>query len=193
VFGNLLGARIFFGTRAPPAVLAGAILGVAGVALLFWPEVAGFRAGEGRGVGIAQAVLATALASSGNLLSQRLFARGMAVVPATALAMTYAAALVIGYCAATGVPFTFDPRPGYVLSLAYLSVFGSVVAFVAFLTLVKRIGAGRSGYTGAVIPVVAMAASTLFEGYRWSAASLAGMALVLGGTVFVLRVKARAG
>jgi drug/metabolite transporter (DMT)-like permease len=193
VFGNLLGARILFGTRVPPAVLVGAILGVGGVALLFWPEVAGLRTGAGRGVGVAQALLATALASAGNLLSQRLFARGMGVVPATALSMAYAAALVIGYCVVTGVPLAFDPRPGYVLSLAYLSVFGSVAAFVAFLTLVKRIGAGRSGYTGAVIPVIAMLASTLFEGYSWTAAGLAGMALVLGGTLLVLRVKARAG
>jgi drug/metabolite transporter (DMT)-like permease len=67
-----------------------------------------------------------------------------------------------------------------------------VVAFVSFLTVLKRIGAGRSGYIAAVIPVVAMLASTLFEGYRWSAAALAGLALVLAGTVLVLTVKERA-
>ena len=66
-----------------------------------------------------------------------------------------------------------------------------MVAFVSFLTLLKRIGAGRSGYTAAVIPVVAMLASTAFEGYRWSAAAVIGMTLVLAGTVLVLRVKER--
>ena len=76
-------------------------------------------------------------------------------------------------------------------SLAYLSLFGSVVAFVSFLTLLQRIGAGRSGYTAAVIPAVAMTASTLFEGYRWSAAAVLGMALVVAGTVLVLRGKER--
>lgn len=85
-----------------------------------------------------------------------------------------------------------DARPGYVLSLAYLALFGSVVAFMAFLTLLKRIGAGRSGYTAAVIPLIAMLASTAFEGYRWSAAPVAGMLLDLGGTVLVLRAKERA-
>ena len=33
---------------------------------------------------------------------------------------------------AGGSPWTFDARPAYVLSLAYLAVFGSVVAFVTY-------------------------------------------------------------
>lgn len=192
VFWNLLGARVLFRTPAPRVVVLGALLGFAGVALLFWPEVATVHAGDGQVAGIALAVVATIVASGGNLYSQWLFARGVAVVPATAFGMGYAALAVLAWCAATRVPFAFDARPPYVLSLAYLSLFGSVVAFVSFLTLLRRIGAGRSGYTAAVIPVTAMGASTLFEGYRWSAAGLAGMALVLAGTVFVLRVKERA-
>jgi len=106
--------------------------------------------------------------------------------------MGYASLLVIGGCAATGVPFSFDPHPAYVVSLLYLALFGSVAAFVSFLTLVQRVGAGRSGYTAAVIPVVAMLASTLFEGYRFSGAGFAGLVLVLAGTVLVLRARSRA-
>jgi len=192
VFWNLIGARVLFGTPAPPAVALGAVLGVAGVALLFWPEVTAFQTGTGQLRGLLLALAATFFASAGNLYSQRLFRAGMAVAPSIALAMGYAALAVMAWCAATGVPFTFDARPGYVLSLAYLALFGSVVAFMAFLTLLKRIGAGRSGYTSAVIPLIAMLASTAFEGYRWSAAPLAGMLLVLGGTVLVLRAKERA-
>src|SRR5574341_1214672 len=50
VFWNLLGARLFFGTSAPRAVVAGAVLGVAGVALLFFPEVTGLRPGGAPGI-----------------------------------------------------------------------------------------------------------------------------------------------
>jgi drug/metabolite transporter (DMT)-like permease len=192
VFWNLLGARVFFGTPAPRAVIAGAILGVAGVALLFWPEVTNLRAGQTQRIGMLLASSAALLASAGNLYSQRLFSQGIEVVPGTAFAMGYAAIAVIGYCAATRVPFSFDPRPPYVFSLFYLALLGSVIAFVSFLTLLKRIGAGRSGYTSAVIPLIAMVASTVFEGYRWTSGALAGMALVLAGTVLVLRVKQRA-
>lgn len=192
VFWNLLGARVFFGTPAPRAVVLGAALGVAGVALMFWPEVRGLRDGSGEGTGVVLAVAATMVASGGNLYSQRLFATGIGVVPGTAVAMGYSSLSVMTYCAVTRVPFAFDPRPGYVLSLGYLALFGSAVAFVSFLTLLERIGAGRSGYTAAVIPVVAMLASTLFEGYRWTGGALGGMALVLVGTVLVLRAKEHA-
>jgi drug/metabolite transporter (DMT)-like permease len=192
VFWNLLGARLFFGTVAPRAVIVGAILGVAGVGFLFWPEVVDVRAGNSQRLGMVLATSASLISSAGNLYSQRLFSRGIAVIPGTALAMGYAALAVIGYCAVTRLPFTFDPRPGYVLSLCYLALFGSVTAFVSFLTLLKRIGAGRSGYTSAVIPLVAMIVSNVFEGYRWTAAALTGMALVLAGTVLVLRIKDRA-
>jgi drug/metabolite transporter (DMT)-like permease len=192
VFWNLLGARIFFGTPAPPAVLIGAALGVSGVALLFWPEVRGLRGEGGLLVGVAYASGSTLVASGGNLLSQRVFSRGVGVVPGTALAMGYASLLIMGWCAVGGIPFGFDARAPYVLSLLYLAIFGSVVAFVSYLTLLQRIGAGRAGYSAAVIPVVAMLASTLFEHYRWTAPAVAGMLLVLAGTVLVLRVKERA-
>ena len=191
VFWNLIGARLFFGTPAPPAVALGAVLGVAGVALLFWPEVTSLHSGTVQLRGLLLALVATLFASAGNLYSQRLFSTGLAVAPSIAIAMGYASLSVMAWCVVTDVPFTFDAKPGYVLSLAYLALFGSVVAFMAFLTLLKRIGAGRSGYTAAVIPLIAMLASTAFEGYRWSAAPVAGMLLVLGGTVLVLRAKER--
>ena len=191
VFWNLLGDRLLFGTAIPRAVSLGGVLGVLGVALLFWPEVTSVRGDAHLLAGALFAVVGSLASSSGNLVSQRIFSRGIAVIPGTAFAMAYAAALLLAWCAARGVPLTFDLRAPYVLSLAYLSVLGSIVAFVSYLTLVQRVGSGRAGYTAAVIPVVAMLASTAFERYRWTAAALAGMALVLVGTVLVLRAKAR--
>jgi drug/metabolite transporter (DMT)-like permease len=191
-FWNLLGARVFFGTRAPVGVLGGAALGVAGVVLLFWPEVGRLHAGPEQGLGIALGLAGTLFASAGNLYSQRLSSRGLPVVPSTAWAMAYASLAVLGWCVARGLPLTFDARLPYILSLLYLALFGSVVAFVSYLTLIKRIGAGRSGYSAAVIPVVAMLASTLFEGYRWTPEGGAGLALVCLGTVLTLRARERA-
>ena len=192
VFWNLIGARVFFGTPAPGAVVLGAALGFAGVALVFLPELRGVSAGPGLLSGAAVAAVATLVASAGNLWSQHLYARGVPIVPSTAWSMLYAALVVAGWCAARGIPFGFDPSPRYVASLLYLAVFGSVFAFVTYLTLLRRIGAGRSGYSAAVIPVLAMLTSTVFEGYRWTAPALAGMAFVLAGTVLVLRGRERA-
>lgn len=191
VFWNLLGDRLLFGTPIPGAVTVGAVLGVAGVALLFWPEVRSVRTDTRILAGAGFAVLGSLTASTGSLMSQRIFARRIPVVPGTAFGMGYAATMIVVWCVVRGVPLGFDARAPYLLSLAYLSVLGSVTAFVTYLTLVQRIGSGRAGYTAAVIPVVAMLASTVFEGYRWTASAVAGMALVLAGTFLVLRAKAR--
>ena len=107
--------------------------------------------------------------------------------------LVVSALLLLAGCLARGVPLGFDARPAYVLSLLFLALFGSIVAFVAYLTLVQRLGAGPAGYTAAVIPVVAMAVSTLFEGYRWTPSGALGVLLVLAGSVLVLRARSRPG
>jgi drug/metabolite transporter (DMT)-like permease len=191
VFWNLLGARVLFRIRAPASVVAGAVLGILGVAAVFLPELRQVSSSRGLASGVALALLATLVASAGNLWSQHLYARGVEVVPSTAWSMLYASLSVALFCLMSGIPFTFDASIPYVASLLYLAVFGSVFAFVAYLTLIRRIGAGRSGYTAAAIPVLAMITSTAFEGYRWTAPALAGMVLVLAGNVLVLRGKAR--
>jgi drug/metabolite transporter (DMT)-like permease len=185
VVWNVAGARLFFGTRPRAGMLAGAALGVTGVALMFWPEVA--RVGQAAGAGLATAVLGSAFASAGNLWSQRLYRRGLTVAPTTAWAMAYAAAAVALSCAVRGIPFSFEPTFAYAASLAYLVLLGSVVAFLAYLTLLRRVGAGPAGYTSAVIPAAAMLTSTAFEDYRWTALAVAGIALVVTGNVLVLR------
>jgi drug/metabolite transporter (DMT)-like permease len=190
VLWNLVGARIFFGTRMTPAVVVGAALGMVGVTLVLGPELGQLRGGSNQAWGVALALLGTLAASAGNLWSQRLYRRGFAVIPSTAWAMLYGALAVALWCGVRGIPFAFEGSIPYLVSLGYLALFGSVFAFTAYLTLLRRIGAGRSGYISVVIPVLAMAVSTAFEGYRWSAPALAGMALVLTGNVLVLHARA---
>jgi drug/metabolite transporter (DMT)-like permease len=187
VVWNLMGARLFFRRRQPWSIVAGAVVGMAGVALVFWPEVSHVRGALGEQRGIWLGVLATLVSSAGNLWSERMYTRELAVVPSTAWAMLYGAIGVAGYCAVRRTPFVFDASLHYVVSLAYLALFGSVFAFIAYLTLLRRVGSGRAGYTAVVTPMLAMLTSTVFEGYRWSAPAVAGMALVFSGNVLVLR------
>lgn len=184
---NLLGARAFFGTPLTPGVLAGAALGIAGVALVCLPGLRqAFHGHAGLGPGLAFALLGTVGASASNLLAQRNHRAGLPVLQGTAWAMGYGAAFVALYALAAGRPFVLDLSTRYVGSLLYLSVFGSVVAFSAYLTLLGRIGAGRAGYTTVAIPVVALALSTTFEGLRWGWTLAAGAALCLAGNLLVL-------
>jgi drug/metabolite transporter (DMT)-like permease len=86
-----------------------------------------------------------------------------------------------------GRSFVFDPSFNYVVSLAYLTLFGSIAAFGAYLALVKNIGPERAGYTSVAIPIVALMISTVFESFEWHSATVVGLLLCLSGNVLVLR------
>ena len=187
VFFNIAGTRVFFGTPLKAATLLGAALGVGGVALVFLPEIGRASERGSAGLGLAYAVVATISASFGNLVAARNQRRGLPVVQINTFGMLYGAAFVALYACAAGRPFVGDGSAGYLLSLGYLALFGSVLAFGAYLTLVGRIGADRAGYTGAAIPIVALLLSTFFEGLRWQLSTVLGIALCLAGNVLVLR------
>jgi drug/metabolite transporter (DMT)-like permease len=187
VFWNLLGAHWLFGQALSRRLLAGGVFGMVGVALVFWPELTALRGDAASVKGLALGVAATLAASGGNLYSQRLYSRNVPVLPCTAWSMLYGAIGVALYCVIARIPFAWDDTLAYQLSFAYLTVFGSVIAFASYLTLLKNIGAGRAGYTSALIPVIAMLVSTFFEDYVWTVPALAGMALVLVGNFLVLR------
>ena len=184
VFLNLVGVRVFFATPVNRRTVLGAALGVTGVTLLFWRELAGMQTDALRGILFGLA--ATVFASGGNLLAVRNQRRGIPVLPGVAWGMTYGTLTIAVVAAVNDIVWTFDPRPGYVLSLLYLAAFGSVMAFAAYLTLLGKIGAARAGYVGVAVPVVALLLSTVFEHYHWTLPALAGAALCIAGNVLVL-------
>ncbi len=194
VFMTPFGARAAFGTPVAARTLAGAVLGVAGIALLFLPELRAAGEGGANSVGLAFAIASPVIAALGNLISMRMQRDQLPVLSSTAWGMGYGALVVAIVAGAAGASWTFDPRPSYVLSLLYLAVFGSIVAFATYLTLLKRVGPGPSSFVGVATPVVAMLASTAFEGYRWTWVGVLGVALAAVGNVIALRpAEARAG
>lgn len=163
VFMNIASTRVFFGTKFKAAILVGAALGVSGVVLVLLPEIS-HGAGQGNAwLGAGCALLSTLFASLGNIVAARNQRHGLPVLQANAWGMFYGAALVALCAVIAGRPFVFEATVPYVTSLVYLALFGSVVAFGAYLTLVGRIGADRAGYVGAMIPIVAVVLSTAFE------------------------------
>jgi drug/metabolite transporter (DMT)-like permease len=187
VFSNIFAMRIFFGTPLSSRALIGGGLGVAGVVLIFWPQLAAVSFAADSTLGMAFALAATLLATFGAVCAVSNQRRGIPVVQLNAWGMLYGALFVALYALAMGEPFTFDGRPSYLISLLYLALFGSVLAFGAYLTLMRRIGAGRAGYTSVAIPVVALLLSTLFEGLKWEPEMFAGLVLCMAGNVLVLR------
>lgn len=183
---NIIFARLFFGVRVGTRVIAGAVLGISGLALVFWPEVNTLTLSDDAALGLVLCIIATVLASLGNMSSARNQRRGLPVLQTNAYGMAYGAAFTAIFAVSTGRAFVWDPSFDYLWSLLYLSIFGSSIAFGAYLTLLGRIGAGRAAYAAVLFPVVALSMSVVLEGYAFTQLSAIGAALVLGGNVLVL-------
>ncbi len=189
---NMVNARLFFGVRSEARAIVGSLLGVAGIAAIFLPEVEQLAWSDATLFGCLLALLGALSASLGNMVSQDAQRRRLPIVESNAWGMAYGAALTGSLALLGGREFTIDYSPGYLLSLAYLSVFGSIVAFGAYLTLLGRIGAHKAGYAVVLFPVVAVALSVAFEGLALTPGLVGGVVLVLAGNVFVLRGRGRA-
>ncbi|MGB5334846.1 MAG: EamA family transporter [Woeseiaceae bacterium] len=184
---NIVLSRLVFRTRAGARVLLGALLGIIGIVVLFAPQVGSLSLSDSVLYGSLLALLGALMASIGNIISQGAQQRALPVLQANAWGMFYGALLTAIISAGRGQAFTFDATFTYIASLAYLAIFGSVIAFGAYLTLLGRIGAHRAGYATVMFPVVALLLSIVFEGLRLDLAIIGGAALVLFGNVLVLK------
>lgn len=184
---NILLSWLVYRVRADARVLVGAALGIAGILILFAPRMQAVSFDDRVLLGSLLAMSGAFVASWGNMVSLRMQAQKLPVLQSNAWGMLYGGLLTGLFALLAGKPFTFEWTPGYVVSLIYLSVFGSVVAFGAYLTLLGRIGAHKAGYAVVMFPVVAMILSIAFEGLLLDLPIVIGMALVAAGNVFVLR------
>lgn len=189
VLMNVLNGRLFANQVIKPMVVVGGILGLLGLTLIFIPELQTMERSANVKFSIFLCVLATLSASIGNVLTLKNKANGVSVVPATTWGMFYGTIATLIYLLFKGVPFNFDYSLSYVSSLSYLAVFGSVIAFLCYLTLIENIGADKASYTSVMFPAVALVMSTLFEDYQWTLLALMGMALVMCGNFLVLKTE----
>lgn len=186
---NILNSRIFFGVRVGSRIYLGALLGIVGIVVLFGPRVGEVSWSDGVLYGSVLAVTGALMASFGNMASQAAQKTKLPVMPSNAWSMLYGGLLTAVLAMIQGHVFNFEFTAGYVISLAYLTIFGSVVAFGAYLTLLGRIGAHRAGYATVAFPVVALTLSMIFEGLALDGYIVAGFVLVLAGNLLVLRAR----
>ena len=183
---NAINAQVFFGDRIRPRTVAAGGLGVAGLVCLFWHDLAvSFDPAALRGVG--WAVLGTMFFSWGNMASRRNAMLGITPVTANAWGMGIGALGLLGILAVMGQPLAIPTGGLYWGALLYLSVVGSIGGFTAYLVLAGRIGAAGAGYATVLFPIVALTASSLFEGYEWAPLSMLGVALAGLGNLVMFR------
>ncbi len=182
---------IFFKKPIRLPILIGAVIGIAGLSIIFSNEISNTDWTLESGVvkGFLWMILATFFASIGMLLSGQFQARKMPLVQSNAFSMLYGSIILILYISLSDVRFTFDSSSSYVLSLIYLAIVASVIGFGVYLKLVGNIGADKASYVNIFTPTIALLLSTLFENYQWSWIGVIGVLLIIMGNVIVLYAK----
>lgn len=187
VFMNIANGFLFLGAALNKKVIAGAVFGIVGIALIFMPEIQSFHLSDQGMLGLILGLSAVILASLGNITSAYNTKNNIPVIQANAFGMAYGAVLLAVIAFVLDKEFTFTLSLPYIGSLFYLAVFGSIIAFGAYLTLIGSIGADKASYTIMVVPAVALALSSYFEGYTWNLSAGAGLGLVLIGNFLALK------
>jgi len=182
---------VFFKKPIRLPILIGAVVGIAGLSVIFSNEISSTDWSVESGVvkGFLWMLLATFFASIGMLLSGQFQARKMPLVQSNAFSMLYGSLILVFYIAVSDVSFSFNTSYSYVISLVYLALIASVIGFGVYLKLVGNIGADKASYVNIFTPTIALLLSTLFENYEWSWVGLIGVLLIIIGNIIVLYAK----
>ena len=187
---NALLARVVLGQRMGRQLLLGSVVAMASVALLLLRQARADPAGPHQTLlGVGLTGLAILGSSVANVTQATDAARRHPMLPTVALAMLLGAAADGALAWWTSGPPVIEPRSGYALGIGYLAVFASALAFPLYYRVLRAIGPAKASYSSVMVPVIAMALSTVFEGYRWSPLAVAGAALTAIGLAVALTAR----
>ncbi len=187
IFLNIINYSLLLKAKIRLPVVFGAVIGMIGIVLVFKQELITFDLSSDNSLAIVLAVIGAVSASLGNIISAYIQRKKMPIVQSNAFGMLYGSLFMLIICLAIGKPFQFELSFPYIGSLLYLTIFGSIVGFSCYLTLLGNIGPDKSAYVTLVIPVIALIFSTIFEDYRWDIFALVGVVFIVSGNFIVLK------
>lgn len=174
--------RVRFAQRLPRPAVAGLVLGFAGVALLVRPQGAG-------AVGAALLVVAGAAVWAAGSLYSRGADLPSDPIASTALQMLSGSAMFFALAVVNGEPARADLGAISVqsaLAVAYLVVFGSVVAFTAYTWLLRNVASSTVATYAYVNPVVAVVLGVVVLGERLTPSTVVAAGLVVGAVALIV-------
>ncbi len=186
VFMNIILNRLVLKGPINANVVFASLLGFSGVVLLFRNELA-ITFTEHTIPAIIFCLASVFLASTGNILSALNQRNKIPLIQNNALGMIYGALAMVAIGFVSGKQLVFDISPEYLMSLLYLAVFGSIIAFSVYLKMLGEIGPDKAGYVILVVPLVALTISTIFESYQWNLFSVTGTVLLVVGNFITLK------
>jgi drug/metabolite transporter (DMT)-like permease len=170
--------------------ILGSAVAMAGVVLLFINEIRQSEVSTANVlIGIGLTMLGVLAASVSNVMqgAERLRSRPIAAM--LAWGMLYGTVTNAVFAYAVFGPPVIEYRLGYWIGLIYLGLFASALAFTFYFGILRAVGPGRAAYSSLLVPIIAMALSTVFEDYHWSTLAVAGCVLALFGLFIALRAR----
>jgi drug/metabolite transporter (DMT)-like permease len=196
VFWTPILSRLAFGTPIPRRTWSAGAAAIGGVTLLFWHAIGNAlremqAGGQGHFIfGLLIGIVASIASAAGSIVVGKVREETNNLMLSTGWSMFWGTCMVAVWCVATGQPFIIPRTASYVLGLLHLSIFGSVVAFICYFTLINRIGSSKAVYIGVITPVISVLLSIKLEHYRPGPAEWLGMAVCLGSVAWALRAPA---
>ena len=189
VIMNILGEAFYFKKKPSLKTLIGATIGMTGIVIIFNDEIFNFSLSNSTHVGLFLALLGTFSASTGNMIHQRNLNNSFPLIETIAYSMLYGSLITLLITQIKGTELLFEYTFNYIASLVYLSIFGSIFAFIFYLKLLEKVGAGRAGYVGVIMPVLALLISTVFENLEWKIDLIVGLPILIVGAALVINQK----
>lgn len=177
--------NLCYGIKPGRMESAGIAVGVVGVLML--TQGASFQAST---QGLIAVTVACISWSIGSVLSQR-------TLPLAPGAMGFASEMLCGgvvlmiLTAVTGETPEWPPQPEAVAAWIYLVVFGSLIAFNAYMVLLAQASAGLASSYAFVNPVIAMLLGVAIAGESVTGFEWAAVAVVLAGVVLLVGSRAK--
>ena len=189
VLMNIIGEAFYFKKKPSLKTLIGATIGMLGIIIIFNNEILNFDLENGTHIGLFLALIGTFCASTGNMVYQRNLNNNFPLMQTLAYAMLYGSLITFSITQIKGTELLFEYSFDYIASLAYLTIIGSIFAFIFYLKLLENVGPGRAGYVGVVMPVLALLISTIFEGMMWQIDLIIGLPILIIGAALVINQK----
>ena len=186
---NILGEKFIFKKPITRLTLSGALLGISGIAIIFYEDFIKFDLNSGTTLGLVFALFATLSASIGNLIAiynKRNY--NIPLLQNVAFAMIYGALVALIVSIIKGEEFYIPIyNPSYMLGLTYLIIFGSIISFLCYIRFIENTSASTGGYIGVVMPILALIIAMIFEDVKPDFHFLTGLPVALIGLLLILK------
>jgi len=187
IFFNMFGARLFLKTPFNQKIILGAILSFAGMGLITINELADHNLHPMSIWGFTLSLLGTVSASAGNLVSSLNKSKNIPIMANNAWSMLYGSLFTLVFCLTKGVSFNVQLTSEFLISFAYLSIFGTIIAFWAYLKLIESVGPSKAAFTSVASPVIALVVSTIYENLHWTLLLGLGATFCIAGNIIALK------